>query len=70
VRIARAVGDRLGVADGQLVEVVRTDGPSLLAWAEIADVAEDICVFDAGAAPVLGAAPGGTVALRRVRELR
>ena len=70
VRIARAVGERLGVADGQLVEVARSDGPSLLAWAEIADVAEDACVFDAGAARILGAVPGLTVALRRVQDPR
>ena len=64
----RSSAQRLGVADGDLVEVVRDDGPSLLGWVEIADVAADACAFAAPAAFLLGLAHGDRVTLRRMRN--
>jgi len=70
VRIARTSAHRLAAAKGDLVEVVRADGPSLLAWADIADVPEDACAFAAETASVLGLIRDERVALRRVRTAR
>ena len=69
--IPPAVAQRLGVADGDLVEVPRDDAPSLLAWARIAaDVPEDRCAILASTAALLGLIADDPVSLRRVQDRR
>jgi hypothetical protein len=70
VRIARSSADRLAAASGELVEVARADGPSLLAWTEVADVPDDACAFANEADSVLGLTRDERVTLRRVRDAR
>lgn len=61
------VARRLGVADGDLVEIPRADGPSLLAWARLtADAPARTCTLGASAAALLGLAPNDEIPLRRV----
>lgn len=69
IDLAPAVAQRLGVADAELVELPREDGPSLLAWVRIvADVAPDACRLPA--AGLAGIAPGVRVEVRRVPDRR
>ena len=69
--IPPAVAQRLGVADGDLVEIPRDDAPSLLAWARIAaDVPQDRCAILASTAALLGLIADDPVSLRRVQDRR
>jgi N-methylhydantoinase B len=68
LRIGPSAAQRLGASDGDLVEVARDDGPSLLGWAHIAaDVPDDTCALAASAASLLGLVHDDRIALRRVR---
>ena len=63
--IAPAAAQRLGVAEGDLVEFPRADGPSLLAWVRVApQLDEGTCRVGASALAILGEA-GSMVELRR-----
>lgn len=65
VEIAPAAAHQLGVAEGDLVEFPRPDGPSLLAWVRIArELDEGTCRVGASALEMLGEA-GSAVELRR-----
>jgi N-methylhydantoinase B len=71
LQIAPPVAQRLDVSDGDLVEVARDNGPSLLGWARIAaDVPEDACALAASAAPLLRLAHDDRIAVRRVDDQR
>jgi len=71
LRIAPPAAQRLGVRDGDLVEVARDNGPSLLGWASIAvDVPADTCALTASAASLLDLAHDDRIALRRVHDQR
>lgn len=64
--IAPAAAQRLGVADGDMAEIPRADGPSLLAWVRIAPLLdEDICRVGGSAFEILGVREGARVELRR-----
>ncbi|HET7097119.1 MAG TPA: hydantoinase B/oxoprolinase family protein [Casimicrobiaceae bacterium] len=48
LRISPATSKRLRARDGDLVEIVRNDGPSLLAWVSVAsDIDDDACEIPA-----------------------
>lgn len=67
LRMAAQTAHRIEVDDGELVEVMRDDGPSLLGWADIAaDVPEDGCAIVASAASLLELAHGDRIVVRRV----
>jgi N-methylhydantoinase B len=71
LRIGSQSAHQLGVGDGDLVEVARDDGPSLLGWAKIADdVSADACALPATAATLLGLADDDRIGLRRVHDHR
>jgi N-methylhydantoinase B len=71
LRIAPSAAQQLGVNDGDLVEVARDNGPSLLGWARIAaDVPEGICALANSAATLLKLAHDDRVAVRRVHNQR
>ena len=71
VRIAPTAAQQLGVTDGDLVEVPRADGPSILAWARVAsDVPAEACALDAATAALLGLAPNSDMTLRRIHDRR
>ena len=66
VEIGRSAARQLGVAEGDLVEFPRPDGPSLLAWVRVApELDDDFCRVGASAFPILGIDAGGCVELRR-----
>ena len=65
VEIAPAAAQRIGVAEGDMVEIPRADGPSLLAWVRIAPQLDArICRVGASALAILGES-AGMVELRR-----
>lgn len=67
LRMAPRAAQQLGVGDGDLVEVAREGGPSLLGWARLAaDVPDDACALAASTAGLLGLAHDDRIALRRV----
>jgi len=67
LRLAPHVAQRIGIGDGDLVEVARDDGPSLLGWADLdADVPDDMCAIVASTASLLGLAHDDPIAVRRV----
>ena len=71
LRIGPAVAQQLGVAEGDLVEVPRDNGPSLLAWAHIAaDVPMDACALAASTASLLRIEQDDPILLRRVHDPR
>ncbi len=68
VEIGRSAAQILGVAEGELVEFPRPDGPSLLTWVRIApELNDDICRVGVSAFPILGLDTGSRVELRRAR---
>jgi len=67
LRMAPRAAQQLGVSDGDLVEVARDNGPSLLGWALLAaDVPDDACALAASTACLLGLAHDSRIAVRRV----
>ena len=69
IDLAPAAAERLGVGDGELVDLPREDGPSLLAWARIvSDLAPDVCRLPA--AELAGIASGMRIEVRRVPDRR
>ena len=71
LRIAPSAAQRLGVGDGDLVEVAREDGPALLGWAQIgADVPDDACAFAISTASMLGLVQDAAITLRRIHPQR
>lgn len=67
VEIGPAPARQLGVADGDLVEFPRPNGPSLLAWVRVASqLAEGTCRLGPSGLSMLGLAAGDRVELRQV----
>jgi len=65
--MAPHAAQRIDIGDGDLVEVARDDGPSLLGWAELdADIPDDTCAIVASTASLLGLAHDDRIAVRRV----
>jgi hypothetical protein len=69
--VAPATARELGVADGDLVDLPRADGPSLLAWTRVSDtVAPGECGVPAWALALLGVRDGDSMTLRCVPDRR
>lgn len=67
VEVAPDTAQRLGVAEGDLVEFPSADGPSLLAWVRIdVELAADACRIGPSGLSMLGRAPGDKVELRPI----
>jgi N-methylhydantoinase B len=66
IRLAPATAERIGVHDGDLIEITRDDGPSVLGWVRSDDVPSDTCGLARSTASLLGLTRDERVSLRRV----
>jgi hypothetical protein len=68
ITLPRAIADRLGLADGDLMELATaTSGSALRGWVRVAEGGEEVSLGPTGRA-VLGVKAGDTVEVRAARS--